>query len=51
MAKLKSMYYQFAALSVVILNAILFVCANSNSCWMVYQEKAPKALERYSKIK
>ena len=50
MTKLKSVYFQFAALFAFLLNAIMLVCANTNSCLMVYQPKAPKALERYSKI-
>lgn len=33
------------------LNAVLFVCANTNSCTMVHQPKAPSELSRYSKVK
>jgi len=51
MTKIKSMYYYIAAFSVVVLNAVLMISANTNSCYMVYQPEAPKALNRYSKIK
>lgn len=51
MTKLKSMYYSLAAFSAIFLNAVLFICANSNSCILVHQPKAPEALSRYSKIK
>lgn len=36
MTKIRSMYYSVAAFAAIVLNAILFVCANTNSCWMVY---------------
>lgn len=51
MAKIKSLYYSLAAFSAVLLNAVMFLCANTNSCMMIYQPEAPKALERFSKIK
>lgn len=51
MTKIKSMYYSLAAFSAIFLNAVMLICANTNSSWMVYQPEAPKALERYSKIK
>lgn len=51
MTKLKSLYYSLAAFSVMLLNMIMLICANSNSCAMVHQPKAPEALNRYSKIK
>lgn len=50
MTKIKNMYYQSALLFSALLGAVLFVCANSNSCFMVYQPKAPEALSRYSKF-
>lgn len=31
--------------------AVLFICANTNSCCMVHQPHAPAELERFSKIK
>ena len=51
MTKIRSMYYSVAAFAAIVLNAILFVCPNTNSCWMVYQPEAPKALERFSRVK
>ena len=39
-----------AAIVTHILGIILFVCANSNSCCMVYQPKVPEGLEKYSQI-
>ena len=51
MTKIKSMYFQLATFLAVILNFVLFISSNTNSCAMIYQEKAPKALERYSRIK
>ena len=51
MTKIKPMYYQLAALSALLLNLVMLICANTNSCAMVYQPEAPKALDRYSKIK
>lgn len=51
MTKIKSMYYSLAAFSAIFLNAVLLICANTNSCWMVHQPEAPKALDRFSKIK
>ena len=50
MAKIKNLYYQSAILFSALLSAVLFVCANTNSCLMVYQPKAPEALSRYSKF-
>lgn len=40
-----------AAAIVPVLTAVLFVCANSNSCLMIHQPKAPEGLERFSKVK
>ena len=51
MTKIRSMYYSVAAFAAIVLNAILFVCANTNSCWMVYQPEAPKSLERFTLVK
>lgn len=50
MAKIKNLYYQSAILFSALLSAVLFVSANSTSCFMVYQPKAPEALSRYSKF-
>lgn len=34
-----------------VLCAVLFVCANTNSCTMIHQPEAPADLERFSKVK
>ncbi len=39
-----------AALS-SLLTLVLFVCANTNSCGMVYQPEAPEDLAQFSSIK
>lgn len=31
--------------------AVLFVCANTNSCFMIHQPKAPDGLHKFSKMK
>ncbi len=41
---------KIATLLSTILCAVLFVCANTNSCVMVHQPKAPEGLERFSKV-
>ena len=51
MTKFKNLYYQSAILLSALLSAVLFISANSTSCFMVHQPKAPKALSRYSKLK
>ena len=33
------------------LMAVLFVSANTNSCMVIHQPKAPKTLSKFSKIK
>lgn len=30
---------------------VLFICANTNSCGMVYQPEMPSGVAKYSKIK
>lgn len=50
MTKVKNLYYQSAMLLTALLSAVLFVCANSNSCLMIHQPKAPEGLGRYSKF-
>ena len=50
MKKNKMTHCLAAALSAV-LNAVLFVCANTNSCTMVHQIEAPAELSRFSKVK
>lgn len=31
--------------------AVLFVCANTNSCFMIHQPTAPDGLHKFSKMK
>lgn len=31
--------------------AVLFICANTNSCAMIHQPEIPDGLDRYSKVK
>lgn len=50
MTKVKNLYYQFAIAFSALMSAVLFVCANTNSCLMVHQPKAPEALSKFSKI-
>lgn len=51
MTKTKSIYHNFTAFAVALLNAILFICANTNSCAMIHQPVAPQKLDGFSKIK
>lgn len=41
---------QFAIVVTYVLSVVLFVCANTNSCCMVYQPEVPEGLEHFSKI-
>lgn len=50
MTKVKNLYYQSAMLFTTLLSAVLIVCANSTSCFMIHQPKAPEALSRFSKV-
>ena len=51
MAKVKNLYYRFAMIFTAFLGVVLFTAANSNSCLMVHQPKAPEGLSKFSKIK
>lgn len=42
---------KIAAAIASVLCAALVVCANTNSCMMIHQPKAPADLARFSKIK
>ncbi len=44
------LYRKFAVAVTCVLSAVLFVCANTNSCCMVYQPDVPEGLEHFSKI-
>lgn len=50
MTQIKKLYYQFTILFVALLNSILVICANTTSCFMVYQPKTPSTLNRFRKI-
>lgn len=34
-----------------VLGVVLFMCANTTSCTMVYQPETPAGLEKFSKVK
>ena len=42
--------YRIATALSSVLCAVLFVCANTNSCVMIHQPEAPEGLERFSKV-
>ena len=42
---------RLASIVTSVLCAVLFVCANTNSCAMVYQPEMPAEATRFSKIK
>lgn len=42
--------YKIATALSSILCAVLFVCANTNSCGMIHQPEAPDSLSRFSKV-
>ena len=44
------LYSKFAVAATYVLSAVLFICANTNSCCMVHQPEAPEGLEHFSKI-
>ena len=48
---MKALKNKPAKLMAKALNGVLFAEANSTSCFIVYQPKAPKRLERFKKIK
>lgn len=43
--------YKVAMIATYVLSVVLFICANTNSCCMVYQPKTPDGLENYSHIR
>lgn len=45
-----SITQRVAMIATYVLSAALFICANTNSCCMVYQPVAPDGLENYSHI-
>lgn len=50
MTMVKSIYYKAAAAMAAFLGVVLFVCANTASCGMIHQPKAPDGLKAFSKI-
>lgn len=42
--------HRIAMFTTYVLSAVLFVCANTNSCCMVHQPAVPDGIEDYSKI-
>ena len=54
---MKKMYFRnmmkgkFASILSTALCAVLFVCANTNSCFMIHQPQAPDELYKFSKMK
>lgn len=55
--QMKKMYFRnmmkgkFASILSTALCAVLFVCANTNSCFMIHQPQAPDELHKFSKMK
>ena len=49
MCKIKKLLSKLAGPCVAMFSAVLFIAANSNSCAMVYQPKAPANLSKFSK--
>ena len=48
---LSMLTHKLAKLAVSALCAVLFICANTNSCCLIHQPQAPEGLERFSKIR
>lgn len=48
---LPMLMHKLAKFAASALGAVLFICANTNSCCMVHQPQAPTELERFSKIR
>lgn len=51
MEKMQSLFYRVALAASAVLSAVMFICANTASCSMIYQPETPKGLERFSKIR
>ena len=50
-AKLSNFVKKIAPAVQTVLVAVLFISANTNSCALIHQPKAPDALKRFSKVK
>lgn len=48
---LSMLMHKLAKFAASALCAVLFICANTNSCCLIHQPQAPAELERFSKIK
>ena len=42
--------HKLANFSISALCVVLFICANTNSCCLIYQPQTPEGLERFGKI-
>lgn len=49
--KQKNISKSIAKIAIGVLNTVLCVDANSTSCMVIYQPKAPKELERFRRYK
>lgn len=47
----QTLVHKISKLTVPILGAVLFICANTNSCCLIHQPQVPEGLERFSKLK
>ena len=48
---LEILKHRLAMAMATVFCAVLFVCANTNSCTMIHQPTMPKGIEMFSKIK
>lgn len=48
---LNSVKMRAAAICSAILGVVLFICANTNSTFVVYQPEAPRELDRFRSFK
>ena len=51
MTRVKFQLTKLAGAVSAFLMAVLFISANTNSCIVIHQPKAPKALDKFSKVK
>lgn len=50
MNKVKPALNRFAIAISAVLSTVLFICANTASCAMIYEPVSPNGLKRFSKI-
>ena len=50
MSKVKTLITKSAFIITMVLNLVLLLNANSTSCTVIHQPKAPESLKRFSKI-